>query len=156
MTSQRTGRRKARARARPRERTFVSSLETLPVGIRPLYLHEEFAAAAPAKFAGPTGLIGKLSLTQMRFALWGKCEGLSAIRISEALGISLGTVKELWAKAKSDPGIFLDCRFVHRVRLGRTKSTNRWWCRYCGALYRDPGSSADHAVAHAFDPEDNF
>ena len=156
MTSQRTGRRTARARRRARERTLVPSFETLPVGIRPMYLHEEFAAAAPAKFAGPTGLIGKLSLTQMRFALWGKCEGLSAIRISEALGISLGTVKELWAKAKSDPGIFLDCRFVHKVRLGQTKSTFRWWCRYCGALYRNSGSAADHAHSHAFDPDDNF
>ncbi len=156
MTSQRTGRRTVRKRVRARERTLVPSIETLPVGIRPLYLHEEFAAAAPAKFAGASGLIGKLSLTQMRFALWGKCEGLSAIRISEALGISLGTVKELWMKARRDPGIFLDCRFVHKVRLGQTKSNVRWWCRFCGALYRDPSPAADHAHDHAYYKDDNF
>ena len=156
MTSQRTGRRTVRPRKRGRAMAETASPETLPAGIRPLYLHEEFATAAPAKFAGPSGLIGKLSLTQMRFALWGKCEGLSAIRISEALGISLGTVKELWMKARRDPGIFLDCRFIHKVRLGQTKSTVRWWCRFCGAMYRGPSPAADHAHDHAYFKDDNF
>jgi len=130
--------------------------ETLPAGIRPLYLHEEFASAAPAKYPGPSGKIGQLSHTQMRFAFWGLCEGLSAIRIAEALDLHVSTVKELWKKTRNDAGIFVDCRFIHKVRFGPTKSTNRWWCRYCGDLYKTSGSAADHAYGHAFRFEDNF
>ncbi len=154
MAKPRSGRSTARARSRARE--VIPHLETLPAGIRPLYLHEEFAAAAPAKYPGPNGLIGRLSLTQMRFALWGRCEGLSAIRIAEALGLHLSTVKELWMKTRNDAGITLDCRFVHKVRLGQTKSTVRWWCRYCGDTYRTSGTAATHAYGHLFDEEDNF
>lgn len=141
---------------RVRKRAPASNIEVLPEGIRPQYLSEEFKSTPPKALRGEKGSIGKLALVVTRYILWAKCEGMGASVSSTAVGISLSTADSLLSRAKRDPGIFIDCRFIHRVRLGRARNQNRWWCRFCGEIFRGPSPAADHAWAHAFNKEDNF
>ena len=120
-----------------------------------MYLSEEFKSSPPKALKGREGGV-RLSNSVIRYILWAKCEGLGANISSTAVGAHEGTVEHWLTKARNDAGIFLDCRFVHKVKLGQNKNQNRWWCRFCGAIYKSPGPAAGHAQAHAFDEEDNF
>ena len=132
----------------------ASTLGTRP---RPPYLFEEFAAGIPAK--GPLDKLSRMDRRQMRYTLLQYIEGVPVPRIARDLGFATTSLWEFLKRVKLDPGAFLDCHFMLRFGVGRTKDEEIWFCRYCGDIFKTGGTAADHAFCHLwprealFDPE---
>lgn len=120
---------------------------------RPPYLFEEFALGPPVLLQRvQRGLTDR----ERRYILWGRIEEYSFRQIAADLNRPLWDLSRLVKKAERDSGVFLDCRFVERVELGRNKQAHRWFCRFCGDVGAMSGLMAVHAWSHLFKDMNNF
>ncbi len=91
-----------------------------------------------------------MSRLEQRYALWARALGVSVAVIARYMGYTDRGLRAFFARAKADPGIFIDCYFVHKVGTGDPRRPFEWDCLYCQRYFRDTASACDHAWRHVY------
>ncbi len=147
-----------KVRRRFREGSAKVPLRSVPIlkavsefGIRPppMLLSLEFAQGVmPARL----GAMKQAKLTKLhkQFIVWGLEKGFSRAYIATVMGCHPRTIHDWLEKLRREEGILLDVGVVERIMTGKNGRAVRYFCRVCGATYRDIKPAADHAFYHVF------
>lgn len=123
-------------------------------GIRPppLLLPVEFAqGVVTARHNTADGReTTRLTWLHKRYILWATSEGFSPQDIASRIGCSRRTVARLLKSLLKDTILLYHSGFLVRIEAGRTGKSIRYFCRFCGATYREPRRANDHAFYHVF------
>ena len=123
-------------------------------GIRPppMLLATEFAQGVmTARYRSRTGREAtRLTWLHKRFILWAKSEGFLNQDIAGRVGCEVHTVTRLLKSLRKDTILLYQTGFLVRIEAGRMGKSIRYFCRFCGATYREPRRANDHAFYHVF------
>ncbi len=115
-------------------------------GLGPLPLAQEFIQGVPAFLRSDRK--SRMSLLEQRYSLWARAVGTRVAVIARYLGYTDRGVRAFFARVKTDPGIFIHCRFVQKVSTGNTRRPFEWECLHCLRSFPDTASVCDHAWRH--------
>ena len=138
------------AKRQDEERTSTLKVAS-EFGIRPppMLLSWEFAQGViPAKDKGFER--ARLVKLHMRFILWARSEGFSLRHIAGELGCHRDTVTKFLRKLRRDQGVLYKCGVLERIEAGRNARAIRYFCRFCGATYREPRRAVERTFYHVF------
>jgi hypothetical protein len=117
-----------------------------------MLLATEFAnGIMPARHrSGSGGETTRLTWLHKRFILWARSEGFSNQDIASRIGCDVHTVARLFKSFLKDTILLYQTGFLVRIEAGRTGKSIRYFCRMCGATYRDPKPAHCHAFYQVF------
>ena len=120
----------------------------------PMRLSDEFMGGPPTIAIEPGG---RLSRIAVRYIYWAKAEGVTAIVIGKALGITHWAVaRRIWRLRNSPTDELYNCGFVVAVHTGENDVWTKYLCRYCLATFKRMIDAGAHAFRHLYDDGDNI